>query len=46
MNVKVTREQKVVGVLSAFDLLALVEGRRFVAKNAPTTPVRKETKRT
>ncbi len=36
----------VVGVLSAFDLLALVEDRRFVAKNAPTSSVRKGTKRT
>lgn len=45
-RVVVTEEQKVVGVLSAFDLLALVEDRRFVAKNAPTSSVRKGTKRT
>ncbi len=32
----VTREQKVVGVISSFDLLKLVEGHRFVMKNAPT----------
>ena len=32
----VTREQKVVGVISSFDLLKLIEGHRFVMKNAPT----------
>ena len=32
----VTQEQKVVGVISSFDLLKLVEGHRFVMKNAPT----------
>ena len=32
----VTEEQKVVGVISSFDLLQLVEGRRFVMKNPPT----------
>jgi CBS domain-containing protein len=31
----VTHEQKVVGIVSAFDLLRLVEDKRFVAKNAP-----------
>lgn len=41
----VTHEQKVVGVLSAFDLLKLVEGRRFVAKAAPTPSSRKGSKR-
>jgi CBS domain-containing protein len=35
-RVVVTDEQKLVGVLSAFDLLKLVEGHRFVAKNAPS----------
>ena len=35
-RVVVTHERKVVGVLTAFDLLKLVEGHRFVAKNAPT----------
>lgn len=44
-RVVVTHEQKVVGILSAFDLLALVEGRRFVAKNAPTPSKRKGSKR-
>jgi len=44
-RVLVTHEQKVVGVLSAFDLLKLVEGHRFVAKNAPTSSKRKGSKR-
>jgi len=35
-RVVVTDEQKVVGILSAFDLLKLVEDHRFVMKNAPT----------
>lgn len=37
-HVVVTHEKKVVGILSSFDLLALVEEHRFVMKNAPTTP--------
>ncbi len=44
-RVVVTHEQKVVGMLSAFDLLKLVEGHRFVAKNAPTASTRKGSKR-
>lgn len=32
----VTQEQKVVGIISSFDLLKLVEGHRFVMKNAPS----------
>lgn len=44
-RVVVTNEQKVVGMLSAFDLLKLVEGHRFVAKNAPTKSPRKGSKR-
>ena len=32
----VTQEQKVVGVISSFDLLKLIEGHRFVMKNAAT----------
>ena len=44
-HVVVTHEQKVVGVLSAFDLLKLVEGHRFIAKNAPTESKRKGSKR-
>lgn len=37
----VTDEKKIVGVLSAFDLLKLVEDHRFVMKNPPT-PSRKK----
>lgn len=44
-RVAVTHEQKVVGVLSAFDLLKLVESHRYVAKNAPTPSKRKGNKR-
>ena len=40
----VTDEKKIVGVLSAFDLLKLVEEHRFVMKNAPT-PSRKKNNR-
>jgi CBS domain-containing protein len=34
-HVVVTHEKRVVGIVSSFDLLKLVEGRRFVAKKAP-----------
>jgi CBS domain-containing protein len=44
-RVVVTHEQKVVGMLSAFDLLKLVEDHRFVAKNAPQRSKRKGSKR-
>lgn len=44
-RVVVTHEQKVVGVLSAFDLLQLVENHRFVAKNPPSESRRKGSKR-
>jgi len=44
-RVVVTHEQKVVGVLSAFDLLRLVEEHRFVAKNPPTGSRRKGSRR-
>ena len=44
-RVVVTHEKRVVGVLSAFDLLKLVEGHRYVAKNPPTTSKRKGSKR-
>ena len=43
-HVIVTLEKKVVGVLSSFDLLKLVEDHRFVMKNAPT-PSKKKSKR-
>ena len=44
-RVVVTHEKRVVGMLSAFDLLKLVEGHRFVAKNAPTKSKRRGSKR-
>jgi IMP dehydrogenase len=44
-RVVVTHEKKVVGVLSTFDLLKLVEDHRYVAKNAPTKSTRKGPKR-
>ena len=44
-RVVVTHEKKVVGMLSAFDLLKLIEGHRFVAKNAPQRSRRKGSKR-
>ena len=44
-RVVVTHEQKVVGMLSAFDLLKLVEEHRYVPKNAPTPSRRKGGKR-
>ena len=44
-RVVVTHEKKVVGILSAFDLLKLVEQHRYVAKNAPTRSTRKGSKR-
>ncbi len=34
-HVVVTHEKKVVGIVSSFDLLVLVEEHRFVSKNAP-----------
>jgi len=40
----VTHEQKIVGLLSAFDLIKLVENHRFIDKNAPVTNKRKLTK--
>ena len=45
-RVVVTHEQRVVGIISAFDLLKLVEGHRFVAKHAPTESKRSGSKRT
>lgn len=37
-HVVVTDEKKVVGLVSSYDLLKLVENHRFVMKNAPSTP--------
>ncbi len=39
-HVVVTHEKKIVGIVSSFDLLVLVEDRRFVRKN-PSTPKEK-----
>ena len=44
-RVVVTHEKQVVGMLSVFDLLELVESHRYVAKNAPTLSKRKGAKR-
>ena len=44
-RVVVTHEQKVVGMLSAFDLLKLVESHRYVQRNAPTRSKRKGARR-
>lgn len=44
-HVVVTHEQKVVGMVSAFDLLKLVESHRYIQKNPPTESTRKGTKR-
>ncbi len=44
-RVVVTDEQKVVGILSAFDLLRLVEDHRFEMKNKPTPSRRKRNQR-
>ena len=39
-HVVVTHEKRVVGIISSFDLLKLVEGRRFESKNASTSSKR------
>lgn len=44
-RVIVTDERRVIGVLSAFDLLQLVEERRFVMKQPPTASTRKGSRR-
>ncbi len=44
-RVVVTHENRVVGVLSAFDLLELIEGHRFVMKNPPTPSKRRRNPR-
>lgn len=38
----VTHEKKIVGVLSSFDMLRLVEDHRFVLKNGPTKSNKKQ----
>lgn len=44
-HVVVTHENRVVGILSSFDLMRLVEDHRFVMKNAPTEPARRKKQR-
>ena len=44
-RVAATNEKKAVGMISAFDLLELVEGHRWIAKNPPTESRRKKSKR-
>lgn len=44
-RVVVTHEQKVVGMISAFDLLKLVENHRWVPKNPPSQSKKKKSKR-
>lgn len=43
-HVVVTHEKRVVGMISSFDLLKLVEGQRFAAKGAPTESKKGEKK--
>jgi CBS domain-containing protein len=40
-HVVVTHERQVVGIISSFDLLKLVDGKRFVMKNLPATKAKK-----
>ena len=40
----VTHEKKIVGVLSSFDLLTLVEDNRFIMKNGPTKSNKKSSR--
>lgn len=44
-HVVVTEHQRVVGIVSSFDLLRLVEEHRFEMKNPPTESVRRGNKR-
>ncbi len=44
-HVVVTHEKKVVGIISSYDLLQLVEDHRFVMKNAPSETAKKGGKR-
>ncbi len=44
-HVVVTNEKKVVGILSSFDLLKLVQDHRFVMKNSPDVSSRKAGRR-
>jgi CBS domain-containing protein len=44
-HVIVTHEKRIVGILSAYDLLQLVEDHRFTMKNPPTPSKRRFTRR-
>jgi len=44
-HVVVTKEKKVVGMISSFDLLKLVDGNRFQLRQAPTPASRKKPRR-
>jgi CBS domain-containing protein len=44
-HVLVTHESRVVGILSSFDLIQLVEDKRFVMKNPPTESSRRKKRR-
>lgn len=44
-HVVVTHENKVVGILSSFDLLQLVEEHRFIMKSSPTESKRRGARR-
>ena len=41
----VTENKALIGIISSFDLLELIEGRRFVMKNAPTSKSKAKGKR-
>ena len=41
-HIVVTHEKQVVGMISSFDLLKLVEGQRFTAKGAPSAAKKRE----
>ena len=43
-HVVVTDNKKVVGLISSFDLLSLVDGKRFQLKQAPTQSKKKSGK--
>ncbi len=41
-HIIVVHEKQLAGVLSSFDLLQLIEGKRFVMKNAPTAKKKRD----
>lgn len=44
-HVVVTKEKRVMGMISSFDLLKLIDGKRFELKQAPTPSKKKKKKR-